>query len=137
MPKTISAKQLQHITALIRNWPVNEKITWNAICTASKIIIGYVPTRQALSKKAILTNAYKTKKTEFKVKRLALASVPVPKSMPAAVEQISKLKQENIQLRQELNRIAETAQRFIYNASLYGLTSAQLMKPLPKQNRKE
>ncbi|QHQ51944.1 hypothetical protein [Aeromonas media] len=137
MSSPITQKHLQHIAALIRDWPINEQMTWDTICNSSKVIIGYVPTRQALSKKAILTNAYKTKKAELKVKRLALADVPVPKSMPAAVEQISKLKQENMQLRQELNRMAETAQRFIHNASLHGLTPTQLMKPLPKQNRKE
>ena len=137
MSSPITQKHLQHIAELIREWPTNEQLTWDAICNSSDVIIGYVPTRQALAKKAILTNAYKTRKAELKVRRLALADVPVPKSMPAAVERIAKLKQENMQLRQELNRMAEAAQRFIHNASLHGLTPAQLMKPLPKQNRRE
>lgn len=137
MPSPITEKHLQHIAALIRSWPASEHLTWDTICNASEVIIGYTPTRQALSKKAIITNAYKTKKAELKAKRLALADVSAPKSMPAAVEQISKLKQENMQLKQELSRMAETAQRFIHNASLHGLTPAHLMTPLPKQNRKE
>lgn len=137
MSSPITAKHIQHIVAIIRSWPTDETLVWDAICNASEIIIGYKPTRQALSKKALLTNAYKTKKKEQKAKKLAFATVPIPKSMPAAVEQISKLKQENIQLRQELTRMAETAQRFIHNASLHGLTPAHLMKQLPKQNRKE
>ncbi len=66
MPSPITDKHLQHIAALIRNWPANESITWDAICDASEMIIGYKPTRQALSKKPILTNAYKTKKAELK-----------------------------------------------------------------------
>ncbi|HHQ4902857.1 hypothetical protein ACK36U_07920 [Aeromonas veronii] len=137
MPSPITDKHLQHIAALIRNWPTNESITWDAICNASEVIIGYKPTRQALSKKPILTNAYKTKKTELKKKRLALADVSIPKSMPAAVELIAKLRQENLQLKQELSRMAETAQRFIHNASLHNLTPSTLMRALPKQNRKE
>ncbi|HEH9397840.1 hypothetical protein [Aeromonas tecta] len=137
MPSPITAKHLHHIVDIIRDWPKDESLTWDNICNASEVVIGYKPTRQALSKKAILTNAYKTKKGELKAKRLAVAGVPTPKSMPAAIEQISRLKQENIQLRQELTRMAETAQRFIHNASLHGLTPAHLMKQLPKQNRKE
>lgn len=137
MSSPITSKHLQHIAALIRDWPINEKMTWDEICNSSKTIIGYVPTRQALSKKAILINSYKTKKTELKVKRLALSNTPVPKSIPAAVEQISKLKQENVQLKQELTRMAETAQVLINNASLRGLTHEDLKKPLLKQNRKE
>ncbi|WP_434666857.1 hypothetical protein [Aeromonas sp. NJAU223] len=137
MPSPITTKHLQHIVAIIRDWPRDEPLTWDKICDASEVIIGYKPTRQALSKKTMLTNAYKTKKVELKAKRLALAGVPTPKSMPAAIEQISRLKQENMQLRQELTRMAETAQRFIYNASLRGLTPAYLMRQLPKQNRKE
>lgn len=67
----------------------------------------------------------------------ALADVAVPKSIPTAVEQITELKQENERLKKELSLMAETAQRFIHNASLHGVTPVQLMKPLPQQDRSE
>lgn len=137
MSSPITHKNLQRIAGLIRDWPTSEKLTWDAICSASEVIIGYVPTRQALAKKAMLTNAYKARKAELKAKMNALADVAIPKSMPAAVEQIARLKQENERLKKELSLMAETAQRFIHNASLHGLTPVQLMKPLPQQDRSE
>lgn len=135
MASPITSQQLKRISEIIREWPSNDKLTWDAICHASELIIGYVPTRQALAKKPMLTNAYRTRKTEIKAKFEALSDVPRPKSIPAAMEQLLKLKQENERLKQELNLMAETAQRFIHNASLYGLSREKLMRPLPKLSR--
>jgi len=137
MASPITNKQLKQIAEMIREWPRKDKLTWEAICQASALIVGYQPTRQALANKPILTNAYKTKKTEIKAKLDALSGVPRPKSIPAAMDQILRLKQENERLRKELSLMAETAQRFINNASLHGLSQAQLMKPLLDINRKE
>ena len=46
------------------------------------------------------------------------------------MERIAKLQEENEQLKTELGKMAEIAQRFIYNASVHGLKREQLMKPL-------
>jgi hypothetical protein len=135
MARPITNGQLKKVAAMVRDWPSSSKLTWDAICKDSAIIIGYVPTRQALSGKPLLANAYKTRKMEIKAKSDALSAVPKPKSMPAAMEKILRLSQENERLKQELSLMAETAQRFIHNASLHGLTRPQLMKPLPKINR--
>jgi hypothetical protein len=137
MASPITNKQLKQIAETIREWPPKDKLTWEEICKASALFVGYQPTRQALANKPILINAYKSKKNEIKAELDALSGIPRPKSIPAAMDQILKLKQENKSLKKELTMMAETAQRFIHNASLHGLTRAQLMKPLPNINRKE
>lgn len=137
MASSIPNKQLKRIAEMIREWPIKDKLTWEAICDASEVIVSYRPTRQALANKPLLVNAYKTRKAEIKAKQDALSGVARPKSIPAAMEQILKLRQENERLKKELGLMAETAQRFIHNASLHGLTRAQLMKPLPDIDRKE
>jgi hypothetical protein len=55
--------------------------------------------------------------------------------MPAAIDQIIRFKEENKRLKSEINLMAETAQRFIYNASLYGISKEILIKPLPNLKR--
>ncbi|WP_417511053.1 hypothetical protein [Methylophaga sp.] len=137
MSSPITKKQLNNLSEMIREWPIEEKLKWSSICEQAEGILGYIPTRQALSKKPILVNAYKIRKSEIKSRLDTLVSVPSPKSMPAAIEQIVRLKQENERLKAELNLMAETAQRFIYNASLHGLSKDKLMKPLPKINREK
>jgi len=137
MSSPITKKQLTNLAEMIRDWPVEEKLRWGIICKGAELILGYIPTRQALANKPIIVNAYKTRKTEIKSRHATLASVPAPKSMPAAIDQIVRLKEENERLKSEINLMAETAQRFIYNASLHGLSKSMLIKPLPKLNRNE
>ncbi|MEG3081188.1 hypothetical protein R3F64_15080 [Halomonas sp. 5021] len=103
--------------------------------TASKIILGYVPTRQALSGKLILKNAYQIKKKQRKDAIAKDEGVPRPQSMLDAMKKIARLEQENEALRAELGKMAEVAQRFIYNASIAGLSQQRLMEPLPRVRR--
>jgi hypothetical protein len=137
MSSRITKKQLTNLSEMIRGWPTEEKLRWTAICRGAELILGYIPTRQALSNKPIIANAYKVRKAEIKSRHDTLASVPAPKSMPAAIDQIVRLKEENERLKSEINLMAETAQRFIYNASLHGLSKSMLIKPLPRLNRSE
>lgn len=138
MSVAITQKKLIAIADIIRSWPKTEKITWNAICLASKLELDFVPTRQALSSKAVIVNAYTAKKKELRTQARAFDSFPIPKSMNAAVDTIFRIKKENELLKAELNAMAEVAQLFIHNAYLlHGMTKAQLMKPMLKINRKE
>lgn len=137
MASPITNKQIKKIAEMIREWSYKDKFTWEAICDASELFVGYRPTRQAFANKPVLVNSYKTRKNEIKAKVNELSDVPRPKSMPAAMDQILKLKQENERLKKELSLMSETAQRFIHNASLHGLSRSQLMQPLQNINRKE
>ncbi|PAU72441.1 hypothetical protein [Vreelandella alkaliphila] len=135
MPKTITTSQLNKMAKMIRDWPEKEAFNWNNICIASKSILGYVPTRQALSGKLMLKNAYLIKKKQRRDAIAKVEGIPRPKSMLDAMDKIARLQQENDALRAELGKMAEVAQRFIYNASIAGLSQQRLMEPLPKARR--
>jgi hypothetical protein len=135
MSSPITKTQITGIVEMIRNWPIDEKLKWIAICEGAELILGYVPSRQALANRSIIVNAYKIRKTEIKSRHDKSVSVPAPKSMPAAIDQIIRFKEENKRLKSEINLMAETAQRFIYNASLYGISKEILIKPLPNLKR--
>ncbi|ROZ79945.1 hypothetical protein EF096_19455 [Pseudomonas neustonica] len=135
MSKTITDSQLNKIAKMIRNWPQEEAFNWNNICTASKSFLSYVPTRQALSKKPIVKNAYHVKKEELRKAITMVKDVPRPQSMLDAMNKIERLQRENDALRSELAKMAEIAQRFIYNASIAGISQQRLMAPLPKVRR--
>ncbi|MNX86247.1 hypothetical protein D3C86_1181210 [compost metagenome] len=136
MPSAFTAKELKAITSIIREWPFKKKLTWEAICEASQSTLGFVPTRQALAGKALVVNAYKVRKAEITSDRDRTASMPLPKSLTAAAEQILRLQDENKRLKNELQLMAETAQIFIHNAALNGLTRDKLMNPIPKPDRR-
>lgn len=132
MPKIISKKHVQDIVNLIRNWPEDTALSWDEICLVSRDILDWStpPTRQALDKKPAIKFAYNTKKDAIRKEKDQLAQIPAPRSTLDAMKKINRLQQENALLKAELSRMAETANRFIYNASLAGLSREQLMTPL-------
>lgn len=133
MPKAITESDVKLIVEMIRHWPKQEKLKWENICLGSQTIIGYKPTRQALDKKTAIASAYEIKKKQLRFEADKLSSVARPRSISGAMEKIAKLEAENAQLKGELSKMAEIARRFIYNASVKGLTRQQLTKPLPEK----
>ena len=130
MPRTITEKDVQLIVEMIRNWPKKEPFKWETICIGTRTILGYEPTRQALHKKPALVNAYQVKKKQLRSETDRISHVTRPRTTLEAMERIAKLQEENEQLKTELGKMAEIAQRFIYNASVHWLKREQLMKPL-------
>jgi hypothetical protein len=59
MSSPITKTQITGIVEMIRNWPIDEKLKWIAICEGAELILGYVPSRQALANRSIIVNAYK------------------------------------------------------------------------------
>ncbi|EGR3302657.1 hypothetical protein CGH87_18185 [Vibrio parahaemolyticus] len=131
MSSPITKVQEHKIVELIRNWPVNAKLTWDMICEESESILDYIPTRQALNKKARIKNAYKVRKEIVSRHNESMSSISRPKSINDAVERIMRHQDKIKQLEKESELMAEIINRFIYNASLHGLSEQQLMKPLP------
>ena len=121
---------------MIRDWPETEALTWNNICDKSKKkkYLNYVPKRQTLSKKLILSNAYRTKRDKLKKDIENFTNIPQPRSIKDAMTKIATLQANNDQLQSELERMQEVANLFIHNASMAGLTPKQLMAPLPKKH---
>lgn len=132
MPKAISHNDICNIAKMIREWPKEDALTWNNICLSAKTHLSYTPTRQALSSKPMLKNAYLTRKTKIKQDSAKTWRISRPRSMEDAIAKIERLQSEVDHLRSELSAMAEIAQRFIHNATLAGLTKQKLMEPLPK-----
>ncbi|UVM59094.1 hypothetical protein [Pseudomonas sp. B21-010] len=138
MPDVITLTIQKQIAKMIREWPQKESLTWKGICSASQFVLGYEPTRQALANKPMIVSAYKTKKDEVQSHINSLATIAVPKSLPAAIEQILRLTEENKLLEAQLSEMAEMANLIIHNAiNMHGLSPSKLMAPLPTINRKE
>lgn len=135
MPKAITDSDVRLIAKMIRNWPNTEKLTWENICTGSESILGYKPSRQALDKKLPIDKAYEVKKKQIRSEVDKLNNIARPRSTLDAMERLARLEAENAQLRAELQKMAEVAQRFIYNASIAGLTREKLMRPLPSKKQ--
>ena len=133
MPKVITDQHVGNIVQMIRNWPAEHSLDWHAVCIGSKSILGWEkpPTRQALDKKVAVKVAYKTKKEQLKTEKQKLQGMPRPRSTLDAMKRIHRLQAENDGLRAELGKMAEMANRLIYNASLAGLSRERLMTPLP------
>ncbi len=133
MPKAITHNDVKLIAEMIRGWPKTQPFKWEAICLGAKSILGYEPTRQGLHKKPMLANAYDVKKKQIRAAVEKLENVTRPQSMLDAMERIARLEEENALLEIEVQKMAEVANRFIYNSSLAGLSRELLMAPLPKK----
>jgi hypothetical protein len=133
MSKTISEQHVKKIAQMIRNWPVEHDLNWSTICIGSQEILGWEtpPTRQALDKKMAIKVAYKAKKEQLKSDRHKLGGIPKPRSTLDAMKKITRLQSDNDLLKAELSKMAELANRLIYNASMAGLSRERLMAPLP------
>ncbi|THF34465.1 hypothetical protein E5170_09390 [Pseudomonas atacamensis] len=139
MPRAFTPKEIKAIVNLIRDWPVGNKLTWDAICKASVLVLDFAPTRQALSGKPTIVNAYKLRKAAITSHRDRAASLPKPKSLTAAAETIRRLEEKIEVLNNQLQLMAETAERFIHNAALHDkrLTPQQLSAPINRPNRSD
>jgi predicted RNase H-like nuclease (RuvC/YqgF family) len=133
MPKVITLQHERKIAQMIRHWPDGHKLDWNAACIGAQVILGWEspPTRQALDKKMMIKVAYKTKKEQLKLEKQKLQGVSKPRSTLDAMKKITRLQTENDALKAELSKMAEMANRLIYNATLAGLSRERLMAPLP------
>ncbi|WP_449102415.1 hypothetical protein [Pseudomonas extremaustralis] len=133
MPKTITQQHERKIAQMIRNWPEGHPLDWNAACIGAQDILGWgsPPTRQALDKKVAIKVAYKAKKEQLKLEKQKLQGVSKPRSTLDAMKKITRLQTENDSLKAELSKMAEMANRLIYNATLAGLSRERLMAPLP------
>jgi hypothetical protein len=133
MPKVITQAEVKLIAEMMRDWPKAQPFKWATICAGSSSVLGFEPTRQALHKKPMLVNAYRAKKKQLRLATEKLSHVTRPASMLDAMERIAKLQEENDVLSAEVSQMAELANRFIYNASIEGLSREKLMAPLPSR----
>ncbi|EMH7815984.1 TPA: hypothetical protein SL247_003578 [Pseudomonas aeruginosa] len=133
MPKKITLLHEKKIAQMIRHWPDDHDLDWNSICTGAQNILEWStpPTRQALDKKPSIKVAYKARKEQLKAEQRKQSGMAKPRSTLDAMKRISRLQEENDLLRAELSKMAEVANRLIYNATIEGLSRDRLMAALP------
>lgn len=131
MAKAITPTELRKISIDIASWTVNEKFDWAAICQKAEKILGYKPTRQALSNKPTVRKAYNDKNKELKALATKVGALKSETKLSSAIRN-DKLLAENKALLAQLSDQAETINRIIFNASRLGLKKDQLLAPLPK-----
>jgi hypothetical protein len=135
MPAPIPNKVIKKIAETIRSWPSEERLSWDAICQSSKLYLDYVPTRQALSSKSVLSFEYKSKKEEIRAR--TQKSPNQPKNMATAVHKIQQLEKDISSLNFQIDMLHETLQRMIYNSALHKLSKVELMKPIPTKDKSQ
>jgi hypothetical protein len=135
MPAPIPDKVIKKIAKTIRSWPSNERLSWEAICQSSKLYLDYIPTRQTLSTKSILSFEYKTKKEEIRAKTKKTPNQP--KNMATAVHKIQQLEKDISSLEFQNSMLHEILQRMIYNSALHNISKVELMKPMPTKDKSQ
>ncbi len=131
MAKAITSTELRKIAIEIASWPLNVSFSWDEICSKSEKILGYTPTRQALSNKAIVKNAYKDKSKELKALASKVNGLKSETKLSSALRN-ERLLAENKALLAQLTEQAELMNRMIFNATRLGLKKDQILSPLPK-----
>lgn len=131
MAKPITQAELRKISMEIANWSINTDFGWIEICQRSKKILGYIPTRQALSNKSIVKKAYNDKSKEFRTLALKVKGLKSQTKLSSALHN-ERLLSENKILLAQLSEHAELLNRIIFNATRLGLKKDQLLAPLPK-----
>lgn len=134
MPKNRMFRQTEvdAIVQLIRAWPT-ETIRWQEVCIKAALILGFVPSRQGLTQRDAILQAFQSKK-----KNLTLApkvGSPIPSSLAVAAKRIGILNTEIAELKAVNMRFRDLFQIWQYNAHLKGMTEADLSKPLPSIDR--
>lgn len=100
MSKKFSSKDIEFIVDKINSWEGD--ITWIGICGSLEEHLGKKPSRQALSRHAVIAYAYQQKK---KSKGETVKHIKSPQSLAYASNKINKLEHENARLLNENNRL--------------------------------
>lgn len=127
----LTERRILEIVQLLDAW--TGKLTWDALIAKVAATTHCAYTRQALDRHARIKLAYQTTKER-------LANAPRKAGLTKLDEQrrlaaYDKLVGENARLARENNALLEQFARWAYNASLRGVSGAQLNAPLPTPNR--
>ncbi len=131
--KHIRPADVQGIVSIIRNWS-DEKMTWDAVCDESELILGYRPGRQGLSAHAAVQEAFSARKSGLKgdpPPRTAL-----PSSLAAAAHRLASKDAEIREVKLLNEKLNEQFAIWLYSATVVGkLTLDQLNLPPPVIDR--
>lgn len=133
MARHMTDTSIASICEMIDGWDRATPLTWDNLVAAVEGLLGHRYTRQAL-------NAHERIRTAYTVRRNALKNLleKAPKGsieLQAAQGRIDKLAAENARLKGENERLLGQFVRWLYNASLHGMSKEMLNQALPQIDR--
>jgi len=126
----MTEKQEEEICDLIKNWPLDAKLSWPSIVEVVKKRFGLKFTRQTLWSHECVAIAYRTRKeliAQNKNRKYSKKSM----SLKTALETVVKLEKQISLLETENNMLHSQFARWAHNAQNTGLSFDLLNKPLP------
>ena len=130
MASHLTPKQIEEIVALIGDWPLGTKLTWEELLRLVVRRIRISPTRQTLARIPEVFSAFRTRKTSLRNYREPSCEERV------LVETNRRLSAKNDRLCAKVELCREHVARLQYNAYKHGLKKHELEAPLPFINRK-
>lgn len=130
MASRLRDEDVQRIVERLDGW--TGKLTWDRLCRDCYRVIGWEPSRQALSSYSRIQQAYKLAKERVKQER---DSTPKPPDLETAQKRIERLEAENQRLKAENQQLLAQFVRWQYNATKYGLSKSHLDESLPTIDR--
>ena len=130
MASHLTPKQIEEIVALIGDWPLGTKLTWEELLRLVVRRIRISPTRQTLARIPEVLSAFRTRKTSLRNYREPSCEERV------LVETNRRLSVDNDRLRAKTDLYLERLALLQYNAYKHGLKKHELEAPLPFINRK-
>lgn len=134
MARHLTDKDINDIVDLLDEWPLDSKLTWELLVAAIKDSLNLTTTRQTIQKQVRVKEAFKEVKDIISSGARGIskrASVP---SLKVAQERLDTKERKIERLERENRQLLEQFVRWVYNASLYGVTPEQLNEPLPKKS---
>lgn len=130
MAKHINGYHEKNIIDIINTWPIDKKLTWDALCDRLIGVIGKRPSRQSLSSHVRIAESFNAKKTTIKSGEIHTVK---PANLKIASQRIKRLEAENENLKAINNRYLEQFEIWLYNSHIKKITIEELNNPLPKK----
>ncbi|WP_213385328.1 hypothetical protein [Acinetobacter pittii] len=137
MSKHLTDQDIENIVELLDYWPLDEKLTWELLCTAIEQQLELVPapTRQTLQKFVRIKNAYDQCKKPSKTAQAKINQrQKLPASLKIAQTKIDALEAKNRRLEKENALLLEQFVVWQYNAYKYGVSIDKLNEPINKKS---
>jgi hypothetical protein len=128
MAKHLKPEDVEQILTLIDSF--EHDLNWERLVSACNADLGIKTTRQALSRKDRIKDAFNLRKKALKSNSGRYYARP--NSLDLAHQRLDRIAQENERLKLENQRLIERFIKWQYNAALRGVTEDMLDRPLPR-----
>ena len=128
MAKHLKPDDVDRIITLIDSF--EHDLNWERLVSACDTELGVTTTRQALSRKSRIKDAFNLRKKALKSSGGRYYARP--NSLDLAHQRLDRIAQENERLKLENERLIERFIKWQYNAALRGVSEDMLDRPLPR-----